>query len=197
MFRLFLKNRIAVGLTVAVLALTVVMTAAGVALTHATQTRFSDEGSVYSVSVAEDSTAVLNETRFASGSALSRSVSGTFSFTGAEGGTYSADEDAFVFYSDGSVTSVNGMILTDLSDFPDGLMDSYYLDSLLALQRDGTVYTIQNNTQEMTFENFLLKTGDLDYLIISPSLLLHRADGDDTVEGASSRFTIRTIRERS
>ncbi|MCD8198400.1 MAG: hypothetical protein LUE24_14775 [Lachnospiraceae bacterium] len=184
MFQLFLKNKKAIGLTVAVPLLALVMLAAGILLARGGQDRFARDGSVYEVSVAEDSTATVSPTYFSAGTALQRSASATVSFRGEDGETDEVGTTSFVHYADGAITSVDGMVLTDLADFPSGWMDSYYLDSLLALEYTDGVYTIENNTTELSFEEFLLKTGDDDYLIASPTLTLSRADGSEsTVEG--------------
>lgn len=167
----------------AVLILTVIMTVCGIVMGQNARSRFQADGYILSVDMDEDSMVVPNQIRFASGTAMDRKASSGIAFVNEEGQDVWADGNRFVHYMDESITSVNGMLLTDLSRFPEGLMDSYYLDALLVLQNADHVYTIENNTKEMNFENFLLKTGENHYLLASPSLVLQRSGGDkDTIE---------------
>ncbi|MCD8197712.1 MAG: hypothetical protein LUE24_11220 [Lachnospiraceae bacterium] len=181
MFQLFLKNKKAIILTVAVPLLAVVLLVAGISLKNRGLTRFAADGSVYDISVEEDSTATVSQTYFSAGTALRRGVSSVVTFVSEDGETVQTGETSFIHYENGAITAVSGMLLIDLQNFPDGWMDSYYLDSLLALEHSGDVYTIENNTQELSFENFLLKTGDSDYLIVSPTITLSRAGGSENV----------------
>ncbi|MCD8361618.1 MAG: hypothetical protein LUC98_01445 [Lachnospiraceae bacterium] len=181
MFQLFLKNKKAVVLTVALPVLAVVMLVAGVMLKDRALTRFALDGSVYDIVVEEDSTATVSQTYFSAGTTLRRGASSIVTFKGEDGETVKTGETSFIHYEGGAITSVSGMLLVDLQNFPDGWMDSYYLDSLLALEHAGDVYTIENNTQELSFAHFLLKTGESDYLIVSPTLSLSRAGGGEDV----------------
>lgn len=110
-------------------------------------------------------------------------------FKSEEGQTVESKSDAFIHYEDGSLASAYGMTLTDLARFPEGLIDNYYLDAMMVLENSGAAYTIQNNTQTMTFDNFIQKTGDQKYFCVSPTLELDRTNGSDTIENGYLELT--------
>ena len=81
MIQLFLKNKIAVGLTAVVLAGTIGMTIGGVVLGDKAKTRFPSDGYVLDVAVTEDGQQTEVKTmNFASGSALVVSKTTCFLF---------------------------------------------------------------------------------------------------------------------
>lgn len=182
MFQLFLKSKKAIILSATVAVLSVVVLVGGIVVGQKKKTRFPANGYVMQVETSEDSQAVANQVRFASGTALNKKASSMITFKSEEGQTVESKSDAFIHYEDGSLASAYGMTLTDLARFPEGLIDNYYLDAMMVLENSGAAYTIQNNTQTMTFDNFILKTGDQKYLCVSPTLELDRTNGSDTIE---------------
>lgn len=182
MFQLFRKSKFAIGTVLTVLALTVVMTVCGAVMGERAKSRFGADGYILSVNMAEEGTAVPSRISFASGTSMSRKASSEIQFANEEGQMVRADADRFVHYSDESITSVNGMLLTDLERFPEGIMDSYYLDAFLTLQNGDHTYTIENNTTRMSFQNFLLKTGESNYLVASESLVLKQGGSEDVID---------------
>lgn len=179
MIQLFLKNKIAVGLTAVVLAGTIGMTIGGVVLGDKAKTRFPSDGYVLDVAVTEDGQQTEVKTmNFASGSALHFRADDSLVFTDAEQVRVCTNGDSFIHYSNDSLTSAGGMVLTDLDEFSKGLMDSYYLDQLLTLDKSEASYIIANNNTELQFENFLLKAGDEHYLLASPELTIEFKDQD-------------------
>lgn len=178
MIQLFLKNKIAVGLTAVVLAGTVGMTVGGMTLSQKMKTRFPADGYVLDVTVDDSQRASAQLMSFVSGEELRSAADGSLVFKDQDGAEIRTHEDSFIHYSDESITSVNGMLLTDLDEFSQGLMDSYYLDQLMALAKADTAYTIANNNTELQFENFLLKAGDDHYLLASPELTIDMKNGD-------------------
>lgn len=179
MIQLFLKNKIAVGLTAVVLAGTIGMTIGGVVLGDKAKTRFPSDGYVLDVAVTEDGQQTEVKTmNFASGSALHFRADDSLVFTDAEQVRVCTKGDSFIHYSNDSLTSAGGMVLTDLDEFSKGLMDSYYLDQLLTLDKSEASYIIANNNTELQFENFLLKAGDEHYLLASPELTIEFKDQD-------------------
>ena len=110
MIQLFLKNKIAVGLTAVVLAGTIGMTIGGVVLGDKAKTRFPSDGYVLDVAVTEDGQQTEVKTmNFASGSALHFK-------TDAEQVRVCTKGDSFIHYSNDSLTSAGGMVLTDLDE---------------------------------------------------------------------------------
>ena len=191
MFQLFLKSKKAIILSATVAALSVAVLVGGIIAGQNKKTRFLANGYVMQVETSEDSQAVANQVRFASGTAMNKKASSKITFKSEEGQTAESGADAFIHYEDGSLTSAYGMTLTDLARFPEGLMDSYYLDGMMVLENGGSAsYTIQNNTEKMAFDNFLLKTGDQKYLCVSPTLTLERSNsGSDTIENGYLELT--------
>ena len=190
MFQLFLKSKKAIILSATVAALSVAVLVGGIVAGQSKKTKFPANGYVLQVETAEDSQAVANQVRFASGAAMNKKASSKIAFKTEEGETAESGADAFIHYEDGSLSSAYGMTLTDLARFPEGLMDSYYLDGMMVLENGGAVYTIQNNTKQMTFDNFILKTGDQKYLCVSPTLKLDRSNsGSDTIENGYLELT--------
>lgn len=189
MFQLFLKSKKAIILSATVAVLSVVVLVGGIVVGQNKKTRFPANGYVMQVETAEDSQAVANQVRFASGTALNKKASSMITFKSEEGQTVESKSDAFIHYEDGSLASAYGMTLTDLARFPEGLIDNYYLDAMMVLENSGAAYTIQNNTQTMTFDNFILKTGDQKYLCVSPTLELDRTNGSDTIENGYLELT--------
>lgn len=191
MFQLFLKSKKAIILSATVAALSVAVLVGGIIAGQSKKTRFPANGYVMQVETSEDSQAVANQVRFASGTAMNKKASSKITFKSEEGQTAESGADAFIHYEDGSLTSAYGMTLTDLARFPEGLMDSYYLDGMMVLENGGSSsYTIQNNTEKMAFDNFLLKTGDQKYLCVSPTLTLERSNsGNDTIENGYLELT--------
>ncbi len=189
MFQLFLKSKKAIILSATVAVLSVVVLVGGIVVGQKKKTRFPANGYVMQVETSEDSQAVANQVRFASGTALNKKASSMITFKSEEGQTVESKSDAFIHYEDGSLASAYGMTLTDLARFPEGLIDNYYLDAMMVLENSGAAYTIQNNTQTMTFDNFILKTGDQKYLCVSPTLELDRTNGSDTIENGYLELT--------
>ena len=189
MFQLFLKSKKAIILSATVAVLSVVVLVGGIVVGQNKKTRFPANGYVMQVETSEDSQAVANQVRFASGTALNKKASSMITFKSEEGQTVESKSDAFIHYEDGSLASAYGMTLTDLARFPEGLIDNYYLDAMMVLENSGAAYTIQNNTQTMTFDNFLLKTGDQKYLCVSPTFELDRTNGSDTIENGYLELT--------
>ena len=189
MFQLFLKSKKAIILSATVAVLSVVVLVGGIVVGQNKKTRFPANGYVMQVETSEDSQAVANQVRFASGTALNKKASSMITFKSEEGQTVESKSDAFIHYEDGSLASAYGMTLTDLARFPEGLIDNYYLDAMMVLENSGAAYTIQNNTQTMTFDNFILKTGDQKYLCVSPTLELDRTNGSDTIENGYLELT--------
>ena len=189
MFQLFLKSKKAIILSATVAVLSVVVLVGGIVVGQNKKTRFPANGYVMQVETSEDSQAVANQVRFASGTALNKKASSMITFKSEEGQAVESKSDAFIHYEDGSLASAYGMTLTDLARFPEGLIDNYYLDAMMVLENSGAAYTIQNNTQTMTFDNFILKTGDQKYLCVSPTLELDRTNGSDTIENGYLELT--------
>lgn len=190
MFQLFLKSKKAIILSATVAIISVAVLVGGITVSQNKKTRFPANGYVMQVETSEDSQEVANQVRFASGTAMNKKASSKITFKSEEGQNVESKSDAFIHYEDGSLSSAYGMTLTDLSRFPEGLIDSYYMDSMMVLENGGSAYTIQNNTEKMAFDNFLLKTGDQKYLCVSPTLTLARSNsGSDTVENGYLELT--------
>lgn len=163
MLQLFLKNKIAIGITAVVLAGTAGMTVGGVMLHGKVCPRFTEGGYFLGVTMDEYADAVPERTDFAAGDEIS---------------SVSAVADSFVHYEDGALAAMNGMLLTDLGEFSSGLMDSYYLDALMNLQKSDTGYMTDNNGTSLQFDNFLLKSDDTHYLLVSPEFSIEMQNGD-------------------
>ncbi len=157
MIQLFLKNKIAVGLTGVVLAATVGMTAGGVVLSRQAKDRFQTGGYVLNVTEDDNHAAVAERMQFGAGEEICISADGSLLLKDADQNETKTMADSFVHYEDESVASVDGMLLTDLDEFRNGLMDSYYLDQFMALSKTDSGYVIANNAAELQFQNFLLK----------------------------------------
>ena len=117
MIQLFLKNKIAVGLTAVVLAGTIGMTIGGVVLGDKAKPRFPSDGYVLDVAVTEDGQQMEVKTmNFASDSALHFRADDSLVFTDAEQVRVCTKGDSFIHYSNDSLTSAGGMVLTDLDE---------------------------------------------------------------------------------
>lgn len=108
---------------------------------------------------------------------VNSSYSGIISFRNSDGEKTRVASDSLVHYADGSISSIKGMLLTDLDDFQNGLYDIYYLADMMVLTRDSDTYVIDNNSSELTFKEFILKTSDDRYEAVSPSMTLSFPDG--------------------
>ena len=85
MFQLFLKSKKAIILSATVAVLSVVVLVGGIVVGQKKKTRFPANGYVMQVETSEDSQAVANQVRFASGTALNKKASSMITFKSEEG----------------------------------------------------------------------------------------------------------------
>ena len=107
MFQLFLKSKKAIILSATVAVLSVVVLVGGIVVGQKKKTRFPANGYVMQVETSEDSQAVANQVRFASGTALNKKASSMITFKSEEGQTVESKSDAFIHYEDGSLASAD------------------------------------------------------------------------------------------
>lgn len=98
MFQLFLKSKKAIILSATVAVLSVVVLVGGIVVGQKKKTRFPANGYVMQVETSEDSQAVANQVRFASGTALNKKASSMITFKSEEGQTVESKSDAFIHY---------------------------------------------------------------------------------------------------
>lgn len=129
----------------------------------------------------EESVAVVDQIHFSQAAPVSASHFDVLRFRDADGKKAEVDADSFIHYTDESLSSVNGMLLTDLSRFAEGVYDVYYLKKMMVLTHTPEGYTIDNNQSELSFGDFLLKTSEDSYLAVSPELKLEFPGGSEIV----------------
>lgn len=109
---------------------------------------------------------------FSSGTKYKEKYQDKVSFSDVEGDKVSLDNDAFVHYLDNSVSTLKKGVVMDLDSISGSVVKYYNIfpKSLLEKRNDG--YFVNNLGKQLKFSNFVVKTSDSKYLVISDKITL-------------------------
>jgi hypothetical protein len=162
MLRLFAKTKSAVAVVAIVLLAVILFTIGGITIAGSRRLTFPADGYVIAYADGVDSAVSADQIRFTSGTSVTSTT---------------LSSENFLHFDDESISSLGGMTLVNLDRYEAGFMDSYYLEARQILEKDESVYKIDNNSSTLEFENILLKTGDRTYLMASPSIIFNQSNG--------------------
>ncbi|MGE5455544.1 MAG: hypothetical protein ACM3O4_00335 [Ignavibacteriales bacterium] len=100
-------------------------------------------------------------------------------FSDIDGNKIVADSNAFVHYLDGSISVLKKGVIMDLNNLNSEFLKYYNIFDDALLENNNGIYSVDNLGKKIKFNDFILKTSDSKYLIVSKSLKLKINGKDD------------------
>lgn len=100
-------------------------------------------------------------------------------FSDIDGNKIIADNDAFIHYLDGSISVLKKGVIMDLNNINSEFLKYYNIFDDTLLENNNSSYSVDNLGKKIKFSNFILKTSDNKYLIVSEKLKLKINGKDD------------------
>lgn len=98
--------------------------------------------------------------------------------------------ESFAHLSDGSIMALCDSVLLDFNDLSENFINNYFITSKLPIASSGGIYTAETNSGTVNFGENLWKLSEEKYIVRSPELTIHFADGDDRPAGEYVQVTI-------
>lgn len=141
---------------------------------------FAEDGYVLTMEASKEEGVVSQEIRFAQGGSWTMGRTSMADFRDTDGQDAQVPADAFVHYTDGSVSVLNDGAVSDLDDYLSGVISSTGIRPGQILASDGNGWTFNMNGEDRSLTNVLIKTSGYRFMLLSPSLTIHFADGSET-----------------
>lgn len=141
---------------------------------------FAEDGYVLTMEASQEEGVVSQEIRFAQGGSWTMGRTSMADFQDTDGQDAQVPADAFVHYADGSVSVLNDGAVSDLDDYLSGVISSTGIRPGQILASDGNGWTFNMNGEDRSLTNVLIKTSGYRFMLLSPSLTIHFADGSET-----------------
>ena len=141
---------------------------------------FAEDGYVLTMEASQEEGVVSQEIRFAQGGSWTMGRTSMADFQDTDGQDAQVPADAFVHYADGSVSVLNDGAVSDLDDYLSGVISSTGIRPGQIFASDGNGWTFNMNGEDRSLTNVLIKTSGYRFMLLSPSLTIHFADGSET-----------------
>ena len=100
-------------------------------------------------------------------------------FHDVEGTKRSVGKESFLHYADGSASALSDGVLVNLDDINTGLVNHYGVEKNTVIAASSGGFSVENNGNEISFNNFIWKIGDDRFMLYSNGASLHLPSGEE------------------